>query len=88
MARMHAAWQSMGGSRLGCWWPRKYLWLNEGFFCPEHDKVIEEGIKIGAFNDWPLDTSPEVLEYQEATAEFHDIDTPEGQAILDEAGHG
>jgi hypothetical protein len=56
-----------------CFWPRKYLWLPEGFFCPEHDAAIRQGQDIGVFGDWPLDTSPKVLAYLEALSQFHDI---------------
>jgi hypothetical protein len=68
-----------------CFWWRKYLWLEEGFFCPKHNKMIEEGHKLGTFDDWPLDTSPEVLAREEMMAGFHDIETPEGAAILADA---
>jgi hypothetical protein len=64
------------------WYPRKYLWLSEGFFCPEHTAIMEEGLKHGDFDNWPLDTSPEVLEFQEALSQFHDIRSPKGQRIL------
>jgi hypothetical protein len=53
-----------------CWWPRKYLWMAEGFYCPEHDAMIRQGVEMGAFDDWPLDTSPDVLEFQQVLAEF------------------
>jgi hypothetical protein len=66
------------------WWWRKYLWLEEGFFCPEHDAMIRHGHEIGAFDDWPLDTNPEVLERLEEMANFVDINSPGGQAILEE----
>jgi len=42
-------------------WRREYLWLPEGFFCPQHDAEISVGIANGRFKDWPLDMSPEVV---------------------------
>jgi hypothetical protein len=65
-----------------CWWPRKYRWLPEGFFCPEHDTHIKAMIASGVFDDWPLDMSPEVLEMLEAMAEFHLLDSREGREIV------
>jgi hypothetical protein len=47
--------------------------------------MIRSGVETGAFDDWPLDLSPDVLAYQEWSSAFVDIETPEGRAILDAA---
>jgi hypothetical protein len=67
-----------------CWWPRKYLWLPEGFFCPEHTRWIEETRDAGGFDDWPLDRDPKVLEFLEEAEHWHDLDSPEGREIAAE----
>jgi hypothetical protein len=68
------------------WWWRHYLWLPVGFYCPEHSALIEEGHKIDAFKDWPLDTTPEVLATQQLLEEFVPLENAEGQAILRASG--
>jgi hypothetical protein len=65
-----------------CWWPRQYLWLDDGFFCPIHDQTIKDGIAMGAFDDWPLDLSPEVLAFQEWLHQCHHVNSPEGREAL------
>lgn len=67
------------------WW-RYWRWLPEGFYCPEHNARIEEGQKSGAFKDWPLDTSEEVLKFRREVLDGVDL-VPlysEGQTVLDE----
>lgn len=68
-----------------CWWPRYYLWLPEGFCCPEHTAFIEEGKTNGFFRDWPRDMSPEVLDFIELAREFVPLDSGEGQRIVRES---
>jgi hypothetical protein len=65
-----------------CWWPRYYLWLREGFFCPEHTAFLKAGAEAGGFTDWPRDMSPEVLDLQALMAEFAPLDSERGQSIL------
>jgi hypothetical protein len=64
-----------------CWWPRYYLWLREGFFCPGHTAFLEAGVEAGGF-DWRRDTSPEVLDNLAAMTEFATLDSERGQSIL------
>jgi hypothetical protein len=52
------------------WWIRKYLWLEEGFYCPEHNALLLRGIEMGAFDNWPLDASQQTTAVQEAMSQF------------------
>ena len=81
---MPGARQSLRRSRLGLVAP-KYLWPPEGFYCPKHSVVIQEGIRAGDFKDWPLDTDPEVLETLEGIAKFAPLDSAKGQRLLRKA---
>jgi hypothetical protein len=68
-------------------WPRYYLWLPDGFYCPEHTAFMEKegwGSGSGYFKDWPRDLSPEALEFQELVAGFAPLDSDEGQRIMRE----
>jgi hypothetical protein len=65
-----------------CFWFRYYLWLPEGFYCPEHNAFTEEGHRTGYFKDWPLDLSPEVLRDQEMREGLVPLDSEEGQRIM------
>jgi hypothetical protein len=65
-----------------CWYPRYYLWLPEGEYCPVHTAFIEEGKKTGYFKDWPRDMSPDVLEFLDMMAEFVPLDSDAGQRIV------
>ena len=67
------------------WWWRYYLWLPEGFCCPEHTAFIEaEKEKDPAssfFRDCPRDMSPEVLAFRRDVLE---LDSDDGQRIVRE----
>jgi hypothetical protein len=68
-------------------WPRYYLWLPDGFYCPEHTAFMEKegwGSGSGYFKDWPRDLSPEALEFQELVAQFAPLDSDEGQRVMRE----
>ena len=75
-----------------CWYPRYYLWLLEGFCCPEHTAFIEAEKENDPadsfFRDWPLDTSPEVLAFNEAMRAFAPLDSDEGRRIVRELEAG
>lgn len=60
-----------------CFWLRKYRWIPEGFFCPEHNAELEEGVRTGRFKDWPV-----VDGYIEDPSGFVPLESREGQRIL------
>jgi hypothetical protein len=61
---------------------RYYLWIPEGFFCPEHTAFIEEGKRTGYFKDWPRDMSPKVLEMLDAMRSCVSLESERGQRIV------
>jgi hypothetical protein len=65
-----------------CFWFRYFLWLPEEAYCPEHTAFIREGHRTGYFKDWPLDTSPEVLAFQEMLDEFVPLESEEGRRTM------